>query len=56
MNLEHRPVYPRLHFLDLLPRFQQPIASEGFHAIHDIPFMVWIYEADLISRDVFKLI
>ncbi|KAI0895151.1 PNK3P-domain-containing protein [Annulohypoxylon nitens] len=30
MNLEHRDVYPRLQFNDLVPRFQKPTISEGF--------------------------
>ncbi|KAI0886601.1 PNK3P-domain-containing protein [Annulohypoxylon maeteangense] len=38
MNLENRLVYPRLHFLDLLPRFQKPTTCEGFRAVHEINF------------------
>lgn len=40
MNLENRPVYPRLQFLDLVPRLENPTTSEGFGAVHEVNFKV----------------
>lgn len=40
MNQEQRPVYPRLHFLELLPRFKKPTVSEGLRVVHEVNFKV----------------
>lgn len=46
MNLESRLVYPRLQFLDLVPRRERPTTSEGFGAVHEVNFKVWTSEHD----------
>ncbi|CAH0023216.1 unnamed protein product [Clonostachys rhizophaga] len=51
MNKEQRPVYPRLQFLDLIPRFENPVLGEGFHAIHEVQFKWSGTEAEL---DIWK--
>lgn len=40
MNTEGRPVYPRLQFLDLVPRLTRPTTDEGFDAVHEVKFKV----------------
>lgn len=47
MNLEQRPVYQRIPFLELVPRIEPPQTEEGFSRIFEIDFMVRIVAVNL---------